>query len=126
MSNQMSAYSLPGIITQYDFETESPLQYLPDGEKQMKFLETFCYYEHISLNELYSRCRVNKLVAARQVSMWLFDKIFKGCTLKEIGQVFCRDHSTILYAKKTIDGYLTWDKNLQEKIKFYKHLFKIK
>ena len=80
-----------------------------------KILNTVADITCISIEEMKSQKRQAKLVEARQIAIYLIKKHSK-LTLKEIGKMFGnRDHTTVIYAIRTIDGLMEVDK----KFNFY-------
>jgi len=55
-----------------------------------------------TLEDLFSRNRSSRNSNGRHVAMVLMRNLL-DCTLTEIGQVFGRDHTTVIHAKKKID-----------------------
>jgi len=55
----------------------------------------------ISVNELQSRSRKRHISFPRQIAMYMTRK-YTDLSLADIGQIYQRDHSTVLYAIKTV------------------------
>jgi chromosomal replication initiation ATPase DnaA len=66
----------------------------------------FDYY-NIPLMVRYIKSRKRQYVKTRHVSMFLLHEHFKGkVTLKEIGELFMKDHTTVLHSVKSIQNFL--------------------
>lgn len=50
-----------------------------------------------------SRERIDGAARKRQIAMWLMRRLV-GCSLTQIGSRFMRDHSTVMYSLRVIDG----------------------
>jgi hypothetical protein len=69
-----------------------------------------------SIEDLKSKCRNRDLfVVPRQVGMWWLKNNTKK-SLRLIGDVFGKDHTTTLYAIKTVNNLIDTDKEFKEKI----------
>jgi len=56
----------------------------------------------VTLEEMQSRSRRRRLVRPRQIAMYLA-RSYTDSSLKEIGQAFARDHSSVIYAVETVE-----------------------
>ncbi len=56
----------------------------------------------VSLEELRGRSRRRRVVRPRQIAMYLC-RLYTDASLKEIGQVFRRDHTTVLHAIESVE-----------------------
>lgn len=61
------------------------------------------------------KCRTRPLVEARQIAFYLMRKL-TGLTLKQIGEIFGRDHSTVIYGIDTCNDLLKVDVSFQKKV----------
>lgn len=64
-------------------------------------LETFS----VSMKDLKSKCRKPRFVSAR-FFIYRYLKNHSRLTFQEIGDMFNKNHSTVVYSLKTYDGYL--------------------
>ncbi len=60
---------------------------------------------NVPYDRMMSKCRDRELVIARQLAAY-FIKKYTALSLKSIGSIFNRDHSTIIHAIQTIDDLL--------------------
>lgn len=67
---------------------------------------------NISVEQLTSKARFSEATYSRFVCYWLLRK-YLGLTLKAIGDLFNRDHSTVIYGLDVIDNEPN-NKDLQE------------
>lgn len=65
----------------------------------------------ISIRELQSKTRKREVAEARQIAMYFIKKYTK-ISLIEIGKIFNRDHSTVIYSIKNIESLKDSDKNI--------------
>lgn len=78
--------------------------YLELSEKLIRIV--FNYY-NIPLMVRYVKSRKRQYVKTRQISMFLLNEHFKGkVKLKEIGELFMKDHTTVLHSVKSIQNFL--------------------
>jgi len=69
---------------------------------------------NIKVSDLRGKKKNNSIVFPRHISMYLFRKLTK-LSFPEIGQFFGgRDHSTVIYSIKKIEGLLLEDKKIKE------------
>ena len=64
-------------------------------------LDSVCKYYNISKEELLSRKRTKEIALARQVAMYLIADLMP-IPLASIGDIFGKDHATVIYAKTKI------------------------
>ena len=79
-------------------------------------VETVCRYYNVTAEALESKSRRRELVTARQVSMYLAQKLTKMSAAR-IGKLTAnRDHSTVVHSCKTIEQRLHSDAAFKEEI----------
>ena len=80
----------------------------------------------ISQNDLVSAKRSRPIAHARQVAIYLCDKILTThLTLSEIGKVFGgRDHSTIMYSISTIQTQIKENRELKEELEILEQIIR--
>jgi chromosomal replication initiation ATPase DnaA len=69
---------------------------------------------------LKSSTRRREVVEARYIAIALILIANPEIKLKEVGEFFNRDHSTVLYARKTYDKLIASDKTFQNKVALVK------
>lgn len=81
-----------------------------------KIYNTVCQYYSVQIDAMYSKSRERKLSEARQVAMYLA-RTHTNTSLSLIGEsIGKRDHSTVLYACKTIQNQMDVDASLSNQI----------
>ena len=76
----------------------------------------------LSVNDLKSKSRKREIVIARQVAMHLI-KSYTNCSLKAIGELFGgKDHSTVMYAQKSVNNMLVKDPYFKSKFQEIKKI----
>jgi chromosomal replication initiator protein len=81
-------------------------------------VDNVCDFYGLTIAQVKGKCRVRGYVKARFVSIYIIRKR-TGLTLKEIGRLFHRDHTSIIHAVQTIEEVLSlrFDNDYQEEIK---------
>jgi chromosomal replication initiator protein len=69
----------------------------------------------VSVDDLRSRSRKRSVTFPRQVAMYLTRKYTKN-SLADIGSMYNRDHSTVLYAIKTITKDMSRQTSVREQV----------
>ncbi len=87
--------------------------------------EVVCRYYGKQASYLDIPSRKHEYVKVRQVCMYVIRKTFK-VGYNKIGSDFKKDHATIIYSVKTIDGFLEYDKDLQKEIDEINKILKLK
>lgn len=90
---------------------------LTRDEEMMLIVEAVC--EEIGVlnpSHVFLKTREKGVVLARQVSMYLIKDRFRNFKPKFIGDWFGRDRTTVIHSLITIEGYLTYDKQLAKNI----------
>ena len=82
-----SAYILPGTKN---------INYQPED-----VIKDVCSYFNIQVSDMISKSRKRRHAEPRHIAMWLIRSDF-NLTLKHIGDMFGRDHATVIYAHKTV------------------------
>lgn len=79
-----------------------------------------CRRYDLSVDDLKSECRKRDLVFPRHLAMYLI-KQRTGLSLSKIGEMFNRDHTSVMHAIRTIQNYIDTDSlnKREEIIKFY-------
>ncbi len=84
-------------------------------------LECVSKYFNINIKELTSRKRNKEIVSARQISMYLITEML-SMPLAAIGQIFGKDHATVLYAKNKIEEDMKKNKKLKIQVNDIKQM----
>jgi chromosomal replication initiator protein len=78
--------------------------------------KSVCNYFKIPLGDVRGKAKTKEVVIARQVSMYLVNKMLRP-TLKDNGRFFNdRDHSTVIHAIKTISDRIKIDPVLSQQL----------
>jgi chromosomal replication initiator protein len=70
--------------------------------KDVYALYDFCHVQEVSVKDVLSKSRKRHIVAVRQAFI-VYLRRHKDYTLKKIGQILDRDHTTIIHAIKLED-----------------------
>jgi chromosomal replication initiator protein len=81
-------------------------------------VDNVCDFYGLTTAQVKGKCRLRGYVKARFVSIYIIRKR-TGLTLKEIGRLFHRDHTSIIHAVQTIEEVLSlrFDNDYQDEIK---------
>jgi len=88
-----------------------------------EILTAVCVGLRVELKAIIGKCRMRHLVEARQIAFYLMRQL-TGLTLKQIGEVFNRDHSTVVYGIQTCSDLLDVDIDFQKKVHRIKSLLR--
>lgn len=66
----------------------------------------------ITRDDLFKKCRQIEIVYPRQVAMYLLAH-YTVLTLKSIGIIFDKDHSTVVHSMQVIDDYIDCDADVK-------------
>ena len=87
-------------------------------------IQVVCDYFKVTTTDLTDYNRKREKVEARQIAMWLFIKETRW-TLTKIGKEFGgRDHSTVIYAKDTVNDLMDTNKVFKAKVEDVVELLK--
>ena len=78
-----------------------------------------CKYYSVSIEDLISRSRKQKLVRPRQIAMYL-SRIYTDAPLQTIGKSFNRYHATALHSINTIQKELKGNTVIQQQVQFFR------
>jgi len=89
-----------------------------DQKKASKIIDEICEFYGLTQAQVKGKCRLRGYVKARFVAMFML-RTRTGLTLKEIGRMFHRDHTSIIHAIKTINEVLSlkFENDYQNEIK---------
>ena len=87
---------------------EWPLHYRiqSDPDKVFEWLKLYSLKHSIKPEDLSGKTRHGHIVAARHVAMW-FLKNNSPYSFNKIGEIFNRDHSTVMHAANKVDNYIS-------------------
>jgi chromosomal replication initiation ATPase DnaA len=91
---------------------------LSDQKHAAKIIEQICDFYGVTTAQIKGKCRLRGYVKARFLAMFLL-RTRTGLTLKEIGRIFHRDHTSIIHAIKTINEVMSlkFENDYKEEIK---------
>ena len=107
-----------------DVAKEALKNYITTSKKtfdQDNIIEEVCKYFSISKNQLLSKSQKKDLSQARQICIYLLN-VLLGLPYTEIGKIFNKDHSTIIYCKSKVEKLLKTNKMTETQIKDLKTL----
>ena len=78
-------------------------------------LKTTCEYLNVDAKDIVSKNKTRNLVEARQIAMYLCARLTKS-SLKQIGRLFGKDHSTVIYSRNTIKSSMQIYSDLRKKV----------
>ena len=83
-----------------------------------QIINDVCDFYGLTPIQVKGKSRLRSFVKARFISMYLLRRR-TGLTLKEIGRMFHRDHTSIIHAIQTVEEVLSlkYDNDYQEEIK---------
>lgn len=87
-------------IKSMSWPSKKPIR--PDEEFVIKEV---CEVYEVSPFELRLRARNRRIIEPKQVAMSLLRRYFPLKSLKNIGELFNNDHSTVIYALETVEGF---------------------
>ena len=80
-------------------------------------IKRVCKSFSLSEKKLMSKRRFREYVTARNVTMYILHKHY-GVTSTRAGAIFNKDHSTAIYACKSIAGFMEYDEAFRNKVKY--------
>jgi chromosomal replication initiator protein len=83
-----------------------------DAKKIMTAVES---HFNITTDDMIRKCRRTEILYPRQVAMYLLAH-YSCLTLKSIGVIFSKDHTTVIHSMEVIDDYLSYDDLVKEQI----------
>ena len=86
-----------------------------------KIIEIVCKFYSVKKEEIMSRKRTKNIAEARQIAMYLITE-YINLPLEEIGNIFGKDHSTVIYAKNKVADDIKNSKKLEIQINDMKQM----
>jgi len=83
-------------------------------------IATICELMDIGKDDLLGNTRKRAVVEARFIAMTLILTANPDMKLKDVGAIFNRDHSTVIYARETYNKLIAADKSFQDKVALIK------
>ncbi len=103
-------------------------EHLVDVEEQITtdlIINVICNYFQVTREELSSKSRKRSITVPRNISMYLSRK-YTNSSLKEIGEYFNRDHSTVLNAIRRVETEIKKNYKIKNQLEFLKKQIKLK
>lgn len=86
-----------------------------------KIIDIVCKFYSVKKEELLARKRTKTIAEARQIAMYLITE-FLNIPLESIGNIFGKDHATVIYAKNKIADDIKKSKKLEVQINDLKQM----
>ena len=113
-------------VTSLETTREALKDMITEDESQIdanKVLDCVCKFYSIKKDELLARKRTKEVAMARQVAMYLISDLIP-MPLASIGNIFGKDHATVIYAKNKISEDMAKSKKLAIEINDMKQMIK--
>lgn len=113
-------------ITSLETTREALKDMIVEDESQIdanKVLDCVCKFYSIKKEELLARKRTKEIAQARQIAMYLISDLIP-MPLASIGNIFGKDHATVIYAKNKISEDIKQSKKLAIEINDMKQMIK--
>lgn len=78
-------------------------------------IKTICEHFVIPLVNLQVKCKKRELVFPRQVIMFFLTE-YTDLTYKQIGDIFNKDHTTVIHAKNTVRDLMSTDEKVGHRV----------
>lgn len=111
MCAELNYMAIPGVPKSTNLD-RSKLFRVFDPEIIIK---SSCHYFEIDLEDIQGKSRKRELVIPRQVIMYFLTE-YTDLTYKIIGNIFNRDHTTVIHSKDTIKDLMTTDDDIRAKV----------
>jgi hypothetical protein len=82
--------------------------YRPMTKEELKIVQIVCDFNHSEFNVIFSSCRIRGIVEIRMIIICFF-YYYRGYTYTDLGNMFGRDHSTIIHNTGTHEDLLDSD-----------------
>ena len=92
-----------------------------DNIDATKIVETVCKFYNVKKEDVLARKRTKNIAEARQIAMYLMTELL-NIPLESIGNVFGKDHSTVIYAKNKVVEDMAKSKKLEVQINDLKQM----
>lgn len=86
-----------------------------------KIIDIVCKFYNVKKEELLARKRTKNIAEARQIAMYLITE-FINIPLESVGNIFGKDHATVIYAKNKVADDIKTSKKLEIQINDLKQM----
>ena len=86
-----------------------------------KIIDIVCKFYNVKKEELLARKRTKQIAESRQIAMYLITE-FLSIPLESVGNIFGKDHATVIYAKNKIADDIKKSKKLEVEINDLKQM----
>lgn len=86
-----------------------------------KIIDIVCKFYNIKKEEILARKRTKQIAEARQIAMYLITE-FINIPLESVGNIFGKDHATVIYAKNKVQDDIKKSKKLEVQINDLKQM----
>ncbi len=86
-----------------------------------KIIDIVCKFYNVKKEEILARKRTKQIAEARQIAMYLITE-FINIPLESVGNIFGKDHATVIYAKNKIQDDIKKSKKLEVEINDLKQM----
>ena len=86
-----------------------------------KIIDIVCKFYNVKKEELLARKRTKAIAEARQIAMYLITE-FLNIPLESVGNIFGKDHATVIYAKNKVADDIKKSKKLEVQINDLKQM----
>lgn len=120
MLNRAVFYSglLSENIVTLDNAREALKSIVIEGESKLdagRIIDSVCKYYNIQKEALLARKRTKEIAMARQIAMYLISDMLE-MPLQAVGDIFGKDHATVIYAKAKVSEDMAKDKKFATEI----------
>lgn len=92
----------------------------PSGGRTVEgdvILNLVCEFYCIEIETIKKVSRKRSIVWPRQVCMYLM-AYYTAISLFDIGKIFCKDHTTVIHSKDTVQDLMCSDEDIKEQINY--------
>lgn len=114
-----------GIVT-LDIAREALQAIVVEDESKLdagRIVDAVCKFYNIKKEELLARKRTKEIASARQVAMYLISDML-DMPLEAVGNIFGKDHSTVIYAKNRVSEDMAKNKKFATEINDIRQMVK--
>lgn len=110
MNDKISPYAYPGLRGVQDYMKLRKKSSI----NEMRIIRRVCEYYEVMPKQLFGSSRKRKFVEPRYMAWYLMRK-HTDLTLKTMGNIFDRDHATVLHGLRAIQGWIDNDREMDFK-----------
>src|SRR3972149_6360316 len=104
----MNYISIPGIKEQYRSQCAPVIT--SEG-----IIKTVCDHLDVRFDDLKTKCRIREYVHARHI-IFYFLKKHTSLTLKSMGEIFNRDHTTVIHGLENLNDIIATEQTVKADI----------